>query len=149
MDQELKSRLTSRDLWLRALYMIFFAIAYSVAELLVTLIAVFQFIFILFSGRANALLLVFGQNLARYIGDIIRFETFNTEHKPFPFDDWPEEAPGGERWRDVTSSEPTDSTIPESGTPDPGSPGSPDTAGSDSGEDADAPTTTGTEKPQT
>lgn len=99
MDPELKARLTSRDLWMRLVYMILFAIAYGLAELLMTVVVIFQFVFILLTGSANEPLLRLGQNLTRYIADLIRFQTFNTEHKPFPFDDWPEETPGGERWR--------------------------------------------------
>lgn len=98
MDEEMKARLTSRDVWMRALYMIFLAIAYSVAELLVALTVVFQFLVILFTGSANEQLMRFGQNLTRYIADIVRFQTFNSEDKPFPFSDWPDEEPGGERW---------------------------------------------------
>lgn len=100
MDPALKARLTSRDLWMRLLYMILFAIAYGLAELLMTVVVIFQFVFILLTGGANEPLLRLGQNLTRYIADIIRFQTFNSEDKPFPFTDWPEEAPGGERWRE-------------------------------------------------
>ena len=98
MDEEMKARLTSRDVWMRALYMIFFAITYSVAEVLVFLTVIFQFLVILFTGSANEQLMRFGQNLTRYIADIVRFETFNSEDKPFPLSDWPGEEPGGERW---------------------------------------------------
>ena len=111
MDPALKARLTSRDLWLRLLYMILFAIAYSLAELVMVAVVIIQFVFILIAGSANDLLLRLGQNLTRYIADIIRFQTFNTEDKPFPFADWPDEPAGGERWR-----EETDLTTPEAAT---------------------------------
>lgn len=100
MDPALKARLTSRDLWMRLLYMVLFAIAYRLAELVMVAVAIIQFVFILIAGSANELLLHLGQNLTRYIADIIRFQTFNTEEKPFPFADWPDEAAGGERWRE-------------------------------------------------
>ena len=106
MDPVLKARLTSRDLWMRLVYMILFAIAYSVAKLLMTVAVVFQFLFILITGGANEPLLRVGQNLTRYIADIIRFQTFNTEEKPFPFAEWPDEEPGGERWRETDASRP-------------------------------------------
>ena len=114
MDPVLKARLTSRDLWMRLIYMILFAIAYSVAKLLMTVAVVFQFLFILITGGANEPLLRFGQNLTRYIADIIRFQTFNTEEKPFPFAEWPDEDPGGERWRETgeTSLEPSGADAP-------------------------------------
>lgn len=99
MDVELKARLTSGDVWMRALYMIFFAIAYGVAELLIVLTVVFQFLAILFTGSANAPLLRFGRNLSEYVFQIIQFETFNSEAKPFPLSDWPDEEPDGEQWQ--------------------------------------------------
>lgn len=121
MDPALKARLTSRDLWMRLLYMLLFAIAYGVAELVMTVAVIFQFVFILLTGSANEPLLRLGQNLTRYIADIIRFQTFNTEHKPFPFDDWPEETPGGERWRGTGEDDepPGEPPVPDSDGTDP------------------------------
>ena len=98
MEDEMKERLTSRDLWIRALYMVFFMIAYSVAEIVLSLLVVFQFFAILFTGSANAPLLKLGHNLSTYIYQIVQFETFNTEQKPFPFSDWPDDTPEENRW---------------------------------------------------
>lgn len=115
MDVELKARLTSGDVWMRALYMIFFAIAYSVAELLITLTVIFQFLAILFTGSANTPLLQFGRNLSEYVFQIIQFETFNSETKPFPLSDWPDEEPSGEQWQgpEVDASDDSDVTETE------------------------------------
>ena len=98
MEDEMKERLTSRDLWIRALYMVFFTIAYSVAEIVLSLLVVFQFFAILFTGSANAPLLKLGHNLSTYIYQIVQFETFNTEERPFPFSDWPDDTPAENRW---------------------------------------------------
>ncbi len=111
MDEQMKSRLTSGDVWMRALYMVILAIAYFFAEVVLTAVVVFQFLVILFTGSANEPLLRFGQNLTRYIADILRFQTFNTEEKPFPFSDWPDEAPGGERWRGPVSEPAADEPV--------------------------------------
>ncbi len=116
MNDEMKARLTSGDVWMRALYMIFFAIAYSVAELLIALTVIFQFLNILFTGNANIPLLRFGRNLSEYVFQIIQFETFNTEERPFPFTDWPDEEPGGEQWQ---GAEPAETQAPET-TPEEG-----------------------------
>jgi len=105
MEDEMKERLTSRDLWTRALYMVLFVIAYSVAEIVLTLLVVFQFFAILFTGNANTSLLKLGHNLSAYIYQILQFETFNTEQKPFPFSDWPDDTPEENRW--VGGSEPS------------------------------------------
>ena len=101
MDSQMKSRLTSKDVWLRGLYMIFFAIAWGLSEVLLALSVIFQFLAVLITGSANLPLLRFGQNLSRYHYQIAQFVTFNTEERPFPFSDWPDDAPGGEQWQDT------------------------------------------------
>ena len=108
MDEQMKSRLTSGDVWVRGLYLIFFAIAWGLSELLLTVSVIFQFLAVLFTGSANQPLLRFGQNLSRYHYQIARFVSFNTEEKPFPFSDWPDEEPGGERWQDAVDEPPVD-----------------------------------------
>lgn len=116
MDAELKSRLTSRDLWMRALYMVFFVIAYGVAEFVLTVVVIFQFITILLTGEANRPLLKFGMNLGSYVYDVLQYMTFNSEFKPFPFADWPEDEPEDNRWLEPTpgpSTPPSPTADPE------------------------------------
>lgn len=124
MDPALKARLTSSDLWMRLLYMILFTVAYGLAELVMTVAVIFQFFFILLSGSANEPLLRLGQNLTRYIADIVRFLTFNTEDRPFPFADWPDEPAGGERWQDGGAQESPGPSAP-SGSSGPSGPSEP------------------------
>ena len=98
MEEETKKRLTSRDVWMRALYMVFFTIAYSISELIITLLVIFQFLTILFTGHANEALLRFSNNLSTFVYQILRFVTFNTETQPFPFSAWPDEPPEDNCW---------------------------------------------------
>ena len=111
MDEQMKSRLTSKDVWLRALYIAFFAIAWGLSEVLLVFSVIFQWLTVLVTGSANLPLLRFGQNLSRYHYQIARFVSFNTEERPFPFADWPDDAPGGESWMgsesEVEPSEPS------------------------------------------
>jgi len=100
MEQDLTQRLRSGDLWARALYMLFFAIAYGIAEAVITLLAIFQFIAVMFTGNANERLLQFGNNLSAYVYQIIRFMTFNTETRAFPFSPWPDEPMDENPWID-------------------------------------------------
>lgn len=88
-DTTLKSHLTQRTTWLRALYMVLFALIYSVVELVILAVVLLQFAFVLFSGRSNQRLLRFGQTLSTYVYQILVFVTYNTEDKPFPFSPWP------------------------------------------------------------
>lgn len=91
MNQELKQRLTAREVWVRGLYMLLFAFIYSMVELVVFAVVVIQFVFKLFTGDTNERLLGFGGSLSRYVYQVLLFLTFNTEDKPFPFDEWPGE----------------------------------------------------------
>ena len=98
MKETTREHFVSGDIWRRGLYMLLFVFAYSVAEMIIVFLAVFQFFAALFTGRANEPLLQFGKNLSTYIYEILEFQTFNTEARPFPFMPWPDEEPGGEEW---------------------------------------------------
>jgi hypothetical protein len=102
MEEVMKQRLTSRNLWTRALYMLFFVLAYGIAEAVVAVVVIVQFIFLLISGRANENLLVFGNNLSTYVRQILQFQTFNSEHLAYPFGDWPDEGLGSAVWLEET-----------------------------------------------
>ena len=93
MKTELKQRLTASATWLRGLFIIIFAVIYSIAEVLLTAVVVFQFLATLFTGETNARLRLFGLSLATFIYQIISFVTFNSDEKPFPFGPWPESTP--------------------------------------------------------
>jgi len=77
-----------------------------VAEVVLTLLVVFQFLVTLFTGKANEPLLKLGTNLSTYFYQIIQFQTFNTEEKPFPFSPWPDAEVGENRWLDDPVHEP-------------------------------------------
>ncbi len=91
--QETRKSILARSTWLRGFFMLLFAFAYGVAELLLGVTAVFQFFCLLVTGKTVERLLIFGENLSRYFYQIVRYLTFNTEQRPFPFSDWPGAAP--------------------------------------------------------
>lgn len=91
MDNELKENLKQKKTWLRGLYMLLFAIFYSVAEIVIFVVVVFQFLLALFTGRTNARLVMFGKSLSTYVYQVMLYLTFNSEEMPFPFGDWPAE----------------------------------------------------------
>lgn len=88
MDPELKRNLTSTNIWLRALYMVVFAVLYSIAEIVIAAVVLLQFLITLVTGNSNSNLLKFGAQLSAYAYRIFLFLTFNTEDKPFPFVAW-------------------------------------------------------------
>ena len=78
---------------MRGLFMLLFAVIYGIAELLLFVTAVFQFGSVLLTGHPNDRMRSFGESLGRLFYQIVRFLTFNTDERPFPFSDWPGEAP--------------------------------------------------------
>ena len=90
MNEEIRANITRPNIWTRGLYMLIFALVYSIAEIVIAGVVVLQFGFALFSGQTNETLTHFGQQLSAYVYQIFRFQTFNSEYKPFPFDDWNE-----------------------------------------------------------
>lgn len=103
MTENLKTNLTATGIWLRALYMVLMAIAWSVTELVLAAVVLLQFVLRLVTGEANADLLGFGRQLAAYAYNIFLFLTFNTEDKPFPFCEW---AASATPWRPAPAGTP-------------------------------------------
>ena len=97
MNHEKSSEVTERpeqsSIWWRALYMLLFGVLYSVAEVVLVAVIVFQFIALLVFKSPNGRLLTFGQSLSTYIYQILSFLTFNSETHPYPFAPWPKGAP--------------------------------------------------------
>jgi len=93
MSNEIKQNLRQQTIWLRGLYMLMFALFYSIAEFVLFAVVVFQFLLILFTGKNNSQLLNLGQSLATYIYQIIQFLTFNSDYQPYPFAEWPKGLP--------------------------------------------------------
>ncbi len=89
MNQTPSDAPSQDSIWIRALFMILFGLLYSLAGTVLFVIAIFQFAITLLSGSPNPRLLAFGRSLAVYIQQLVQFQTFNTEEKPFPFADWP------------------------------------------------------------
>jgi hypothetical protein len=93
MDDKTKATLTNLETWKRGLFMIVFCIISGLAKLIVMLVAVFQFITLLFKGQVNETMIPFGQNLSTYLYQITLFLTFKTDEMPFPFLDFPDGTP--------------------------------------------------------
>jgi hypothetical protein len=83
----------TRDHWKRGLLMLLYILAFSLVKLAVTLIAIFQFGYILITGAPNGLVRDFGASLALFTGDLVAFLVCAEERPPFPFRDWPRLSP--------------------------------------------------------
>ena len=80
--------------------MLLFAIFYSIAEVVLFAVVVFQFLLKLFTGETNARLRKLAQSLATYIYQIIQFLGFNSDYQPYPFGAWPKGEPKAVNRRD-------------------------------------------------
>lgn len=89
MNNESQSRFTDPDLWIRLLYMILFALLTGLSRLVICVLALLQFLAVLFGGEDNRSLRDFSASLAEWTLRAFRFITFNSDDKPFPFADWP------------------------------------------------------------
>ncbi|HEX6998867.1 MAG TPA: DUF4389 domain-containing protein [Gammaproteobacteria bacterium] len=87
---QLEENLRRGSTWLRLLFMIVMVVLYAVSRVVTGVVIVLQFCFVLFTGSTNARLLELGQSLATYTYQLIRYLTFVSDERPFPFDlDWP------------------------------------------------------------
>lgn len=92
--KNLLATLGSADFWIRLLYILLFALAWQVAELLLVIVVVLQIAARLLNGKADERLAGFGSSLSTYAAQIGRFATGATEQKPWPFMEWPQENRG-------------------------------------------------------
>lgn len=77
------------DTWVRFAYMALYTVLLLAARLVISILVLVQFLFVLLSGKDNENLRNLGQGLGKWVYQTIMFLTFNTENKPFPFDEWP------------------------------------------------------------
>ncbi len=89
-NEQIKSNLTSSKHWLRLIFMLLFAAILQVASVLMWILVIAQFIFSLITGEDNPNLRKLGHSLSIYIFDTLKFLTYASEEKPFPFADWPQ-----------------------------------------------------------
>lgn len=93
MSNDVKANLKSSNTWMRGLYMLLFVVLYSLIEIVLGAVVIFQFGHKLLTGKTNLRLLNLAQSLATYIYQIILFLTFKTEEMPYPFEVWPKGVP--------------------------------------------------------
>ncbi len=78
------------DTWIRLFFMVLFGVLLYVAWLVIVVIAVLQFALVLMTTNDNENLRGLGQGLSKWCLQVYLFLTFNSEQKPFPFDEWPD-----------------------------------------------------------
>lgn len=75
--------------WKRGLFMLLFAIAFGIGHALLNVIAIVQFLWLLFSSEPNQFLASFGRSLSVWFVDAARFLSCASDEMPFPWKTWP------------------------------------------------------------
>ncbi len=88
-NADVRRHVRQRSTWIRLIYMLILAVAWTIAEVVFIAVVVLQFLAKLFTGEPIENLISFGRKLAEYMAAIVRFQTFVTEDLAFPFAPWP------------------------------------------------------------
>ena len=84
----------SQEIWKRGLFMLLFAIAFGFGQSLLGVLAVVQFLWLLFAGEPNRILQRFGRSLSAWFGETARFMSCASDERPFPWRAWPDGGSG-------------------------------------------------------
>ncbi|MBT8146187.1 MAG: DUF4389 domain-containing protein [Gammaproteobacteria bacterium] len=76
--------------WMRIVYMIGFCVVLYVVSVVIWFLTGAQALFSIFTGSDNRNLRLLGSSLAEYVNQILKFITYNSEIRPFPFGPFPE-----------------------------------------------------------
>ena len=93
MSNDVKENLKSQSTWIRGLYILIYAVFYTIAEIVLFAVIVFQFLLKLFTSETNERLGKLGQGLSTYIYQILQYMNFNSDYQPYPFGAWPKGEP--------------------------------------------------------
>ena len=90
-ESSLEVQLKTNEIWFRGLYMLLFLVILGLVKGVVFIVAVSQLIMVAVNKTANEPLRNFGQGLSTYLYHITQFLIFNSNNKPFPFENWSSE----------------------------------------------------------
>ena len=86
-----KDEILKSSKWIRFIFMVIYAIAIYFAVLIPIGLALVQFLFILFTSKVNNSLANINSYIIEFFDDSLAFLLFQTEEKPFPFKNDPNE----------------------------------------------------------
>jgi hypothetical protein len=131
--EEWVENLKRPSLWRRVFFTLGFALLFNIILVpLVLLMILVQVAFAVFTGEKNNNLLEISEKVVAYIVEVLGFLLFTTEHRPFPFNDFPspgnvdmrshsgedkEQAETDERTSQIEESKSPDSGLDDDSTP--------------------------------
>jgi len=93
MSDDLKQNIKNQSTWKRGLYMLLFSFLSRIAEIVLFVVVVLQFILKLLTDNTNERLAKLGQGISTYLYQIFQYLSFNSEYQPYPFGAWPKGEP--------------------------------------------------------
>lgn len=78
--------------WTRGAFVLFFLICFGIAEMVLWIIAIVQFLWVLFRAEPNPRVVQFGASLSIWLARTARYIAATSPKKPFPFSEWPTES---------------------------------------------------------
>lgn len=95
--KDIKRELSVADKWIRLLFIALYVVLFRLAELVLAVTVLLQFLWTLFSGTPNPSLREFGRRAGEWLRQIVEYMTHAADDRPWPFGrDWPDSAePGG------------------------------------------------------
>ena len=93
MEEQPKAERKIKGELIRGAFMLLFFVAARLVSVLVTLIALLQFLSALIARKPNDRAMLFGKGLSCYLAEIVLFLSYCTEKRPWPFSAWPEGKP--------------------------------------------------------
>lgn len=90
LKDEIKENVKDVNRWIRGFFLLVFLVILWTVKVITGFIVLFQFINSLLTGETNQRLQHWGRVLAEYYREIVLFLTYNSEYRPFPFNDLPQ-----------------------------------------------------------
>jgi hypothetical protein len=90
MEEQITYKEHCKNVLIRWIFMLLFLIISRIIGACVALIAVFQLFYSLVARKPNANVTDFGRDLSIYLAEIVKFLSYATEDKPWPFSPWPQ-----------------------------------------------------------
>lgn len=78
-----------QNIWKRGLIMIALGIFFAISRSILLALAIVQFLWVVFTREKNAAISDFGTSMSAWIAEVVKFQTFATEERPFPWAPWP------------------------------------------------------------
>lgn len=91
MSDDIKDNLSNADSWLRVLLVLIFALVFTLAAWVLAFSVTLNLLFLVFTGQRNDNLARFGDQIARYLSEVMAYATLNSDDRPFPFGEWPDD----------------------------------------------------------